>query len=338
MLFLGGCALPVVLYLTFQGTPSQWAESAASVFIAPRRRLQHAAMEFPSAGYAAAAVPYALFLLRNQSDREDRDFGTWAAVLTGLLMALPISALQVGPVYRLFWNGARALGALVVAVGCLLLWRDRHAAPAARKRVFLLLVTTAFFGLVQYPFAAPIYFCYTAPLVVVTLLAIISSFGTRRSWLHPVVLAACALFAVSSLNRGYVFNLGRFHEVERFEHPLGLARAGLLVFEKDRSAYRGVVAAIHARRRGPYIYAAPDCPEIYFLSGSRNPTRSLFEFLGDGDYATLRARLTEVGASVAVINAAPHFSGALPDETVAALRREFPEWSRIGRFEVRWRR
>ena len=62
-----------------------------------------------------------------------------------------------------------------------------------------------------------------------------------------------------------------------------------------------------------YIYAGPDTPEIYALTGLRNPTRSLFDYLDPSNSArgekllrTLRRR----GVTAIVINTRPGFSDA----------------------------
>jgi hypothetical protein len=44
--------------------------------------------------------------------------------------------------------------------------------------------------------------------------------------------------------------------------------------------YSKLISVIRAAD-GRGFLAAPDCPELYFLSGTQNPTRFLFEFLED---------------------------------------------------------
>jgi len=62
---------------------------------------------------------------------------------------------------------------------------------------------------------------------------------------------------------------------------LDIDRGGIRVSSFDDSQYEQLVAALRAHAKGEFTYAAPDCPEVYFLSGLRNPTRTLYDFLDD---------------------------------------------------------
>ena len=48
---------------------------------------------------------------------------------------------------------------------------------------------------------------------------------------------------------------------------------------------RGDGAAPRPMRAVRYIFAGPDTPEIYALTGLRNPTRSLFDYLDPSNSA-----------------------------------------------------
>ena len=107
-----------------------------------------------------------------------------------------------------------------------------------------------------------------------------------------------------------------------------------------RAVYLETMALLRAHARGDYVYAGPDTPEIYALTGLRNPTRSLFDYLdptgsarGERLLRTLRSR----GVTAIVINARPGFSDPLRPRTVAVLRTRYPFHQRIGAFDVRWR-
>ena len=96
--------------------------------------------------------------------------------------------------------------------GCVLLvCRPLALSSPRREQAFLLLVVMAAIGLVQFPFSAPIYFCYTAPIAG-------SCCDTRgqpgsASALHlTMLLGAPPAFAVMSLNVGYAWNIGVVHQ------------------------------------------------------------------------------------------------------------------------------
>jgi hypothetical protein len=106
----------------------------------------------------------------------------------------------------------------------------------------------------------------------------------------------------------------------------------------DRRDYEELMTAIETRARGTYLYAAPDCPEVYFLSGRRNPTGVVFDFLRVplGTEALL-ALLEKKRINAVVENQTPGFCPLLSEEQKAALERRFPRPQTIGRFVLRWR-
>lgn len=99
----------------------------------------------------------------------------------------------------------------------------------------------------------------------------------------------------------------------------------------------GAILSQHAK--GEYIYATPDCPEVYFLYGFRNPTRIFFDFQEDvfGRTQSVFATIKERDIRLVVLNREPQFSGAIPADVRIALEQEFPDHEEAGKFEVRWR-
>ena len=82
-----------------------------------------------------------------------------------------------------------------------------------------------------------------------------------------------------------------------------------------------------------------DCPEVYFLAGRRNPTRTLFDFVDEprGRTARIVSTIHAHNVQLVVLNREPHFSGAVPPDLRAALEEEFPNRADAGKFEVRWK-
>lgn len=87
------------------------------------------------------------------------------------------------------------------------------------------------------------------------------------------------------------------------------------------------------------MYATPDVPEAYFLSGLRNPTPVLYDFLDDPRNRTERVMRTldREDVRVVVLNRTPHFSGLPPEPLIRALEAAYADATGIGRFIVRWR-
>ena len=335
--FLAGVLVPVAGLLLFYVSRGALPDLWRGLFVLPLRQVDVARRSLPPLGTIRAAIPYTLLLLASPwiAGRSRRTLGI---LLTVVLAALLLFSAQE-PVYREIWLSARSLAVVATVLGCALLLRTgetRQLSAVREQEIFLLLSLTAVVSLVQFPFAAPIYFCYVAPLVLLALGAIVSTEPSRA--LHAPVLAFYLVFALLRMNPAYIFNLGvrysRYGPLAVLDPQL----ASLRVPTGDREEYRRVVAAIRKRSAGPFLFAAPDCPEVYFLSSRLNPTRLVFDFLRPPLPAgELRRILDEKRVKVVVVNRDPHFSRRYTRVLAAALDLPFPHSEEIGRFQVRWR-
>jgi hypothetical protein len=243
----------------------------------------------------------------------------------------------------MLWNFSRQLNS-VAAVGAV--WvlyralRSKWPAAAAEQALLALVCVMAFESLIEFPFAAPIYFCYTAPFVVLSLFAAIQvqqpEPAARR--FHFAVAAALMLFAVGCLNPSWLRAMGNECNPYRVVNAR-MRRSRLWIEEGERFDYATVLGLISAHARGRYLFATPDCPEVYFLSGMKNPTRTFYEAF-NRDRLTAGAVLDLVDRhdiSVIVINLWPEFSGPVDPAIDRALAARFPNSQAVGRFMVRWR-
>ena len=103
--------------------------------------------------------------------------------------------------------------------------------------------------------------------------------------------------------------------------------------------YEDLDAILRQHSRGTYIYATPDCPEVYFLYGFRNPTPTLFDVADDpvGRTERILQAIRQHDVNLVVLNQYPQFSGPVPADLRAALELEFPNSVDTGKFEVRWK-
>ena len=120
-----------------------------------------------------------------------------ANVLTALTGALLLFVLgKYALTTQLVFESAQMLGPVVVVIGAVKLGSRQNTLGAIREQQLMLLLSlSAICGLVQFPVPLAIYFCYYAPFLILTMLAIASDFSQARqppyaryrgSVLHPL--------------------------------------------------------------------------------------------------------------------------------------------------------
>jgi hypothetical protein len=247
--------------------------------------------------------------------------------------------------YQVMWDTAYWITPLLACVGALVLRRGMQSGVSQanaleEQQLFLVLAVSFLCALVQYPFSAPIYFCYVAPMLVLAAVAVLRAFPVIPKPMLAVVFSGFFLFAVLRVNPPYIYALGYYYQPDPETQVLDLPRSGRLRVAPDSAKiYEQLIPLIQEHVGAGEIYAAPDCPEVYFLSGYRNPTRAMFDFLED-DYHDSERTLRLVDShpiSVIVVNKSPAFSMPLPYDLRKSLVQRFPESRDIGTFEVRWR-
>ncbi len=335
--FIIGAAIPVVLFVVLYVSSDSVADLYRGVVVLPQRRFEFASLDFPPALTAIASLPYAAVLFFPPSrypTKWDKLFGFG---LISLLFAVLYFSSALA--YFIVWQSVRFLGVVAVLAACQILSRPishTYLDGAQRQILFLLTSMTSLINLVQFPFAADVYFCYTAPFVCLTLLAVLARQPGVPKFLHFGILLFYFLFAITWTNTGYV--AAGIRNSYPAKELLDLPRGQLRVTRHDNHLYTQLVNLIRQHSQSNYIYATPDCPEIYFLSGMRNPTRNLFEFFSDKkDAHSLRAVLREKNIHVVVINHEPQFSRILDQQTVGLLQEDFPHFVDVGHFTVRWK-
>jgi hypothetical protein len=221
----------------------------------------------------------------------------WRGWALWLLVALLGSVLLLGsadPLFGAAWYGLRSLPTLLVLGGL--------AALAARLRklgkgeapdppvlmaisVFAMLGT---FSMVQFPFTGPVYFFFVAPLLPLAgaaLLTLADARSTRR--LMATILAFGTLFAVAWVNHASLLGLGAGRFEARAEGMrLAVERGRIRVSSEHKAVYEELVATVQAVTRSPFVYVTPDAPEVYFLSGLRNPTPVFYDFFAEQEGRT----------------------------------------------------
>jgi len=266
---------------------------------------------------------------------------------TGLVVVYYlVSSAHNSANYRIGWHAAYWITPMIALTGAFALRREPRSGtlledPLCQRQLFLILAVSSLCSLVQYPFSAPIYFCYVAPLAILGAVAVLRAFPSIPQPLLAIVLSGFFLFAVLRVTPTYIYTMGYTYQPDPETQILDLPRAGNLRVEPESvKIYEQLIPLIQEHAGAGEIYAAPDCPQIYFLTGYRNPTRASFDFLEDDyrDSASILRMVDSRPIHVIVLNKTPGFSEPLPLDFHKALVKRFPEGRHIGTFEVRWRK
>ena len=118
-----------------------------------------------------------------------------------------------------------------------------------------------------------------------------------------------------------------------------MARGGLRIPAADSAKYTDILRLVTEHRGTGTVYAGPELPEIYFLSGTHSPLREVYRFLPAGtvDSTQMALSFDVRAANIVLINHAPLFLDPIPPSVLAWLAIRYPESTRIGTIEVRWR-
>ena len=338
--FLVGVALPIALFLVPYARDGALGSFVHGVFVVPMQRVTTVAIPAPPLATMLAVLPFALlgWLAHRADGRISR---RETMLLVGTLALLLRATAADGALYRTVLYAVRNLLPILAALGILLAARERSSGAAAlrnRARTMLILAVTALCNLVQFPFAHSIYFYYIAPLVFLTALALYSGVRPPIHAVPMLVVGFFAAFAVFRTNSDRVSGMGDWYHPRQQLVQLGGERGGIMVLRTDSMAYGSLVTQLHAHARGGYTWASPDAPEVYFLSGLRNPTRTLFDVFDDSTNRTARVlRALDVHGVTAVVLNSPVASAPLSADMFAQLTIRYPRSQYIGPFQLRWR-
>jgi hypothetical protein len=307
------------------------------VLVLPRLRTAFASMALPNTlpVLVSAALPVLALTLPARIADSRALLGAAAVVLALALLA----AGSDDGLYARIFAAVRATIPVATVAGAVALARTR-ATPERRVAVFAALATAALCALVQFPFGAGIYFCYVAPLAAVAAAAVLSLRRTGPGPMAGLLLVFFLAYAGVWMNRGFIFFMGEKFRPSGQTEVLRLPRAGgIRVLPQQAAYYRAMVDELHRRTRGPYIYAGPDAPEVYFLAGYRNPTPQLFEFFDEptGHDRRLLEALDRHKVEAIALNLRPDFSPFPGAPMMAELRARYPHAVQMSRFVVAWR-
>ena len=335
---LAAASLPVILLLIPHIARGDVWAFVNGVFVLPQKRLQFTTLPMRPPTQLVAAVAALLWVFWAPTSLKPAEVRILNLARWVIGFTLPFVALRVHSIYTFIWEAVRGLAAILPFVVLWLLISKQIEHDRWRRIAFAAAATIAFTSLGQFPFAAPIYFLYVAPLALIAGVAAIKGMAMARRLSDGPAVVVVLLFAFLSMHRGYVWNVGWFHEVHDLSTPLELERAHLNVIDYEAAVYKRVIPLVeqHLGERG--LMAGPDTPEIYFLTGQFSPSGKFFEFFSTGDGTVNLYELSAwTAADVIVMFHDKRFSPPLPETLVAKLRLEFPAGESVPPFEVRWR-
>jgi hypothetical protein len=249
-------------------------------------------------------------------------------------IAIVVRATQSFGIVSGVWSSVAVLTPTAVLLGAVMVWVRRKPGGVSkleRQQVVLLISLAATCSLVQFPFAAPIYLSYAAPLTLLALVAIISTGKTQPGRYALASVAGFYLaFGVVVLVPSYIYEIT--YKVGHMDTMLSPRAGGLKVegaaFFDDFSRF------LRAHSPNGLMFAGNDCPELYFLAGLKNVA---FDDGGASSEEILKAIQLE-NLNLVVINDSPYFPGAvMPPEVKAEVMKRFPHNTRFGIFQVFWK-
>jgi hypothetical protein len=257
--------------------------------------------------------------------------------------------------YALVWETLRLAPLAAVGIGILVLYHatvDDEGRRAA-GRTFLWIAAAALFSLVQYPLAHGIYFLYCAPLLFLAAAHVLAqSERIASSVVRPAGTALLSFLVLFGGTWVYAANptlYGVRYSPCNWNARLSTDRARIRYDPATARIYNALIDEVsrHSTDKS-CILALPDCPEIYYFTGRRNPTRTFYDAF-DRDYGRaerdnrILRLIDRHDINVIVLREWGAVSPlAVSDELFEELERRFPHRRRIGDsrnvyFSVLWR-
>jgi Dolichyl-phosphate-mannose-protein mannosyltransferase len=327
-----GVLTPVVVFLAPYIASSSTAAFMKGVFgDGMARATSLAVYDPPDAVFLILPIPLLVVLAIGVFSRRRGDmFAGGVVALVGSLLIFASGRHEL--ITQLIFESAEMLAPIAVVIGAVqLVWGADGVGAIRQQQLMLLLSLAAICGLVQFPFAAPIYFCYYLPLLI---LAMFASISTQKRANHGFTLGALLAFflltAVVRIAPACIYHISFTPEDQLTS--LSLPAAGGLRVSSPED-YEDMVEAVQQHSTSRQVLAFPECAEVYFLTELQNPTRNDGGALAQDVYAVIASNQV----NVIVINQMPYFSGSKTPEVMAAIERAFPHSSASEKYLIRWK-
>jgi hypothetical protein len=223
-----------------------------------------------------------------------------AVVLAAVLVTAPLMPITNAVAWFAIWGLP-----LLVAIGGAMLLHNRDTTRSSSKELAASLAIIAICAtLIEFPFSTMIYMVFALPLTLLALLSFVRSMGKTSPAAQWVMAGFLLVFGLTRpvplLPDFFGFNLTHATTPELLDLP----RGGLWVQPNDARLYNAMIPFVQHQLSAGRLWAGPDSPEIYFLSGAKNHTRTLFDLLDTSPSAelSLSDRVLRVAPSLVVLN------------------------------------
>jgi hypothetical protein len=337
--FLLSAAVPIFLFFVFYWRRGAIHALLTDLFVGPFRAMSVVRSEPVGLLFEYPALIAALLIVETSKlGGLPRRILSILLVVCALII-LVLSRAQNVPFVLALTSAWGVIPVLSVAGVAVLYLRSKRNAvdPDGDQTLLLLLSMTSLFSIIQFPYASG-YFCYVAPLAILLAANLLSRFSRPPRMVLYSAFAFYALFAALVVQPHF---LARRYKIDFDSTPLILPRAGGIRVSREAAMQYAELIPVIKKIAGPDpILAGPDCPEVYFLSGIKNPTPVIFDSLEDtrsyeGNMKSLLDRPNFLKAAV------------LHDATVSGTYQlkilrplvvgRFPNSRKIGSFTVYWR-
>ena len=340
--FCFGVAVPVITFLVPYMFSGAVRDLMLGLVATPKRAVRFAAL-VPERPVLTLTV--ILFIVPVLVANESRRLGR--AVCGGILFLMTCMVFIFSErnhfVYDVGWYSLAASIPVLVFVGVSILWvsRGNGKLNSLRQQQMMLVMSVATLcSLVRFPFSAGVYFLYVAPLVILLAASLFAGAAHPPRFGLVILLGFYFLFAVFRVTPGFIYAMGHQYGPDIQTQQLSIGRAGGLRVEPSvAQLYDELIPLVQSRAEGGFIYAAPDCPEVYFLSGLQSPMRHYYDFAEEpiGHTQRILQLLESLNVNVVTINQKPQFSDRMPSDLESALGERYPHFAEVGYFQVRWK-
>jgi len=333
--FTAGAVIPVMAFLVPYLLNSGLSDFVNGVFILPQQRLQWTDYRLPPIRSLLASIPLAVLMVVPFLTHV-RFESQLVTIIASLACIIGVLSGSNETVYTFLWNTARPTIPMATILGSWILFAKQTGEESStigkRCLLFLFLSMASMVSLIQFPYSFGIYFCYAAPFAILALAMAIHAQSNSPRGIQLCVLCLYLGFAVVWLNHGKIQRIGVQFVPQDNSTLMSLSRSGLWVSESQADLYKRVIAEVTSHsQEGDYIYATSDCPEIYFLSGRRNPTRTFYDFFEPDFQSSTGQRISRISAllkqfevDVVVLHWQGEFSGTLSHEFAGSIAEQFP--------------